>query len=319
MRTALLTLLCSMILQSTLLSQEGTFGGTPSFDADDSIAWIDDDAESLPVSFFWQVNADYDSIFPASVDTPPFTGSRVGYGEGNFIISGTRLFSRGSGVNAGIGYTKLGLFWNENPFFHEENFDSLDFSLNGFWDCWNCLEIKGGGSFSLQTNEWEWGYTYGLLTGWGRYIVRSLAYGEIGVNLGVTSRIGLQKGFIYPVAGIDFRPRKHIKVNLVFPIDMAIIYELTEMWSIDLTGRFWNTRRRLNKNEVVPKGYFDYLNSGLQLGVNFSCDPYAFANLHVGTTLGADEFRIADAQDNEVEKLRLKPTPYLGGRVWVRF
>jgi len=70
---------------------------------------------------------------------------------------------------------------------------------------------------------------------------------------------------------------------------------------------------------VVSRGYFDYINSGIELGLNFDCDPYAFLNFHVGTTIGADEFRISNSQDDEILNVKLKPSPYLGGKVWVRF
>lgn len=312
-------LCCLLSALCSLSAQDGTFGGTPSFEADDSISWIDENAEEAPIPYFGQLDVNYDYVFPSSIKGSEFAGQRVGFGEGNIVFGYTRLLSRNHGYNVGIGMTTSGIFWNENPFFNQENFDTFDVSLNGFTKCWRCLELKAGASICTQTGEWRWDYTFGLLSGWARYAFCTPWLGEVGLNLGATSRVGLQRGYIYPIAGIDFKPRKHIEVNLIFPIDMAVIYQLTESFSLDLRGKFWNTRRRLREDEVVSRGYYDYINSGIELGLNFDCDPYAFMNLHVGTTIGADEFRISNSQDHEVLNVKLKPSPYLGGKVWVRF
>ncbi len=313
-------ILCTLLTYSPIPpAHDGTFGGTPSFEPDARFAWIDDDAEDLPVSFFGQLNVDYEYIFPSAIKHTEFAGQSVGFGEGNIILSCTRLLSRDQGYNVGIGYTKTGLFWNENPFFNQENFDTFNLSLNGFTKCWRCLELKAGASINTQTSEWRWSYTFYNLTGWARYIFCTSFLGEVGLNLGATSRLGLKRGYVYPIVGVDFKPRKHIKMNLIFPIDMVIIYQLTETWALDLTGKFWNTRRRLGEHETISRGYFDYINSGIELGLNFDCDPYAHANIHFGTTIGTDEFRISNTEDLEVRKLRLKPSPYVGGTVWVRF
>jgi len=109
---------------------------TPSFEPDDSISWIHEDTEDLPVSFFGQVDIDYDYIFPSTIKQSEFDNQGVAFSEGNVNLSGTRLLSRDMGYNVGIGYTKTGLFWDQNPFFNQENFDTLNFSVNGFTKCW---------------------------------------------------------------------------------------------------------------------------------------------------------------------------------------
>ncbi|NGX57413.1 MAG: hypothetical protein K940chlam3_00304 [Chlamydiae bacterium] len=310
---------CISLTLTSLHSQDGTFGGTPSFEPDDSIPWIDESAEEMPVKSFGQFDIDYESIFDSHFKNSDFANQEMGFGEGNIILSYTRLLTKDQGYNVGGGYTKTTIFWDDNPFFNQDNFDTLNFSLNGFTKCFNCLELKGGASISIDTHQWAWDYNFYTLTGWGRYVWNTRFCGDVGINFGATSRLGLKRGYLYPIFGVDLTPWEDLQMNLIFPTDMAVIYRIAKYWSLDLRGKLLNSRRRLDKNEVLSRGYFDYISSGIELGLNFECDPYAAANFHVGTTLGNGELRVSNTDDLDARELKISAALYIGGKIWFRF
>lgn len=312
-------LLSFLIVHAALHGQDGSFGSTPSFEPDESVSWIDESAEDMPVKSFGQFDLDYESIYDSHFKNPDFSNDQMGFGEGNIILSYTRLLSGNMGYNVGIGYTRSSIMWDNNPFFNQQHFDALNFSLNGFTKCLSCLELKGGGSISIDTDQWTWDSNFYTLTGWGRYVWCTQFCGEVGFNLGATSRLGLKRGYVYPIFGIDLNPWEELKVNLIFPIDMAITYRVANHWWFDVRGKLWNTRRQLGSEEPLPLGYFEYINSGIEFGLSFDCDPYVWANFHVGTTLGGGEFRVSNVDDLDATELDATMAPYIGIALWVRF
>ncbi len=307
-------------------AQGQTFGDTPSFEADQSITWPgevsgkeEEGTDELPIKGFRQINLDYEYISASNFTNPGFKNQALGFGEGTFALSYTRLFSLEHGLNFGLGYTLTTLWWNPNPFFDQDNFEVLNFSCNGFTKLWKCVEVKGGVSASVDTRHFALDYTYYNITGWGRYIWETRWCGEVGLNFGATARTGLKGEFVYPIVGVDFSPRDDIQVNFVFPIDMVITYKVSEHVAIDLAGKLWNSRRRLGPGEPLSRGYFEYRNAGIEMGAVLDFEPFAAANVHVGTTLGTGDMRVSDSNDQNERILDISPAPYVGGEIWFRF
>jgi hypothetical protein len=309
---------------NTGYAQNQTFGDTPSFQADQSITWpgdiaSDEGPSELPIKGFGQINFDYEYISPSEFTDSPLRGQELGFGEGTLAVSYTRLFSLEHGLNFGIGHTKTTLWWTPDPVFNETDFDVLNFSFNGFTKLWKCLEIKGGVSASVDTHHWRLDYTYYNITGWGRYIWKTGMCGDVGLNFGATARTGLKGEFVYPILGIDFSPREDLQFNLIFPVDMVITQKISEHISLRVAGKLWNSRRRLGENEVIPNGFFEYRNAGIQLGAVLDFEPYASANVHIGSTLGTGDVRLSDTNDVQEAFSSISPAPYVGGEVWFRF
>lgn len=300
------------------LAADSPFDGSPSFEADGSISWADEGPGLGGVRNFCQFNVEYEYIFKSDFSNGP---NSLGFAEGTATMSYTKFMSQSTALNVGIGYTSSFIDWPNDPFFSQENFDTFNMNLNGFAHFFDGgLELKGGASANQDTRHWGFGeYAFYMLTGWGRVAFNTTALGEVGVNLGATGRAGLKRGFIYPIAGIDFRPSEDLKVNLIFPIDMAVIYSLSEHWSASLTAKIWNSRRKWGDEEPVPSGYWEYRNQGIELGLNYEWDPIAAFNIHAGTTFGNGDIRISNSQDVEIGTFNYGAAPYLGGELWFRF
>lgn len=310
------------IFLTALGAEEYTpFDGTPSFEADDTITWADEGPSVDQIRNFCQVNLDYERIFFSKFSDAPFLENKIGYAEGNILMSYTRFLCKTAAINGGMGYNHTALSWADNPYFTQEDYDFISFNINGFTYIWDGdIVLKGGASANIDTRHWSLTeYTYYMLTGWGRYAWDTCLLGEIGLNLGATGRVGLGNGFIAPIFGVDFELWDNVKVNLIFPIDMAVIYKVNECWSFAVTGRIWNSKRRWGADEPISRGYWEYKNRGIDFGIQYEWDPIAAINIHVGGTFGDNRIRISNGSDMRIGEFRFNSAPYAGGEVWFRF
>lgn len=201
-----------------------------------------------------------------------------------------------------------------------KNFNNLNLSLNGFTKRWMNWDLRGGVVASIDTRTFNLAEnTLYTLTFWGRYNWCNYSYPELGFNFGLITQLGLEPNEVIPILGFDVMLRDDIRLNLIYPLKMSVEYLITDQWSIDLKGRIWDLQHRLQKDEVVSKGFYQYRNTGVELGANFQVEPYFSANLHIGSTLGTGDLKVFDRSGKTVAHNKFKAAPYGGGEVVVRF
>ncbi|MCB1148653.1 MAG: hypothetical protein KDK48_00670, partial [Chlamydiia bacterium] len=296
------------LASSCLFAQE-----TPSFETDDSIVWMNDEDLASRIPNFFTIEADYDKIFCSDFEDPAY--DQIGYSETNVGISYMKMFCGIEGIALGVGYTHAHLDWVDNPFFCQRDFDNFNVFINGMTKRFRCFDLKGALSANIDTRTWNLSSdTFYLATFWGRYEWCSGFCVPVGLNLGVTSRFGLKDTLIYPIIGVDFQATERLRFNLIFPVDMVVSYKVCPCWFVELTGRIWNSRRRIAEEEgLFSRGYFEYRNSGLDLGVRYDWDPVATVALHAGSTFGAGEIRVSNSNNDDAETLSFDAGFYLGG------
>ncbi|GEM_PF-2180694 len=298
-----------------------TYEETPSYETDDAVAWVGPSDFDYPVPNFFTLRVDYENIFPGHLKMQVVgNDDAVGLSELNVVASYTKTFCGKEGIAFGVGYTRAHLDWAPNLFFAQQEYNNLDLSISGMTDRFGNLEIKGAVSASLDLSNWDpGGSTFYTITGWGRYAYGCWCGEPIGWNLGATARTGLKHDLLYPIVGIDFYATPRVKVNFIFPVDMVIGYKINDCWTAELAGKIWNTRRRVGPNEPFAKGYWEYRNSGIELGVRYQYFPIAEAGVHVGSTLGNGELRVSNSSDQAVSEFDLHSSMYVGGEAQIRF
>lgn len=219
------------------------------------------------------------------------------------------------GAVAGIGYTYTHLGWDDNPYFDQEDFNTVNFYLEGFSGRLNNWFWKG--QFMLNINAEYFNInqyaTYDLLL-WGRYNYCD----NLGLNIGFLAQTGMKIDRVFPVLGVDWQMKKDWKINLVFPVNISAVYAIDECWSLAAVGRMFDSRQRVGKKANIPRGIFEYRNVGVELALNYACNSYITANVHAGSTLGGS-LRIAERHRHHKHRLKLESAGYFGGKVELSF
>jgi hypothetical protein len=123
---------------------------------------------------------------------------------------------------------------------------------------------------------------------------------------------------IYPVIGFDWWQTKNMKVNLVFPVEMSVVYYETPNFSYGPAIRFFECRHRTGENEPVPMSVFYYRTYGGEIFANYECGDTFYLNVHAGYSFGGT-VRIADKHNGNSRNLDLDSAPYIGGELSYRF
>ena len=218
------------------------------------------------------------------------------------------------GANVAITYTSSLIDWQNNPWFCQDHFNTVTFTLGGM-----TKRIKGWFwqaqvGVNVDADEWDLvDYAnYDLLL-WGRYEYCP----HIGVHIGFIAQTGMQMDRVYPILGADWRISRNWKLNLVYPVNVSLEYLITDNWSVYVGGRTFNVRYRVGKHESSPKNVIRYENLGAEAAVVYQND-FTSANIHVGSTLGG-KFRVANEHNDHPHHYKLRPSGYVGGEVVVKF
>ena len=74
---------------------------------------------------------------------------------------------------------------------------------------------------------------------------------------------------------------------------MALIYKISDHWSVDTAIRYMLTRQRLKDSGHYPKGLVAYRNWGVEAGLNYVYNEHFRVNLHLGESI-AGRIRISN-------------------------
>ncbi len=220
------------------------------------------------------------------------------------------------GANVVLLYQNTYLDWEANPYFTQKDISTLGLELGGFtkrlpdwtWSGQLTINFDNVGYWNFQD------YMYYDMLLWGRY-----AYCKnIGLHIGFLAETGMKMDRVYPIIGVDWEYDCNWKVNLIFPLNISVVYTINTAWSVAFASRFFDERHRVKKKEWLSEGLWHYQSTGAEFGINYTPTKWISANLHAGSTLGG-HLKIADRHYKHRHRVRLDPAPYVGGEVTVNF
>lgn len=212
-------------------------------------------------------------------------------------------------------YTYTQIKW-KNPFFKQNDFDTVSLAIAGTTGrlCRWTWDASVTVNADIRHFKWRDYLTFDLLLG-GRY-----AYSEnFGVHFGFIALTGMKIDHVYPILGIDWTINSQWQLNLIYPYNLALIYNFTPNWSFDIAGRTWDERHRVGPHNHDSRGLVEYLASGIEIGANFhTCDKALKANVHVGELLGG-RVKTSNRFHKHIHRFKFKNAPYVGGQLDWRF
>lgn len=269
---------------------------------------------------YWTISGNFDWIGDSKLHSKINDGRKVGYVEGDIDLSYTHMVNGCEGVTFGIGGSTTHINWQENPFFKEKMYNNLIVTVGAFSKRFECWDWRGSFSISSDCREWNLN-EYGLYTTtlWGRYSWDTRFCSDLGLNIGFIDRAGIKNNYLLPIVGVDFRMNRNWKVNVVYPVNVSLVYTLNDAWSVAIVGKKWNSLHRVNKHEVLSKGIFNYRNMGAEFAIFYECTTSVSANIHVGSTFGQGDIKISDKNNRTQRHNKLQSSAYAGGGFTWRF
>lgn len=232
----------------------------------------------------------------------------------NFVYHYDECYKEG--LTVGASYMRTELDWKFNPFFTQEGYDTASINLGIFTDRlpgWTWRAQATANFDNLQYWTFSNYMNYDLLM-WGRY-----KYCEnIGLHIGFIQLTGMKIDRLYPIIGFDWTYSEDWKVNLVFPVDLSLVYTIDSCWNVALAGRFFNQRHRVKTNQFYSKGLWFYTTGGTELALNYNPTNKIRANIHGGYNFGG-HLKIANRHYNNGQRLRLDGAPYAGAEIDMNF
>lgn len=218
------------------------------------------------------------------------------------------------GISLGIGYNHSRFDWNHNPYFSCKDMNQVSFTAAAF-----SARLQNWLWQASATVNWEPKYSnfadytnYDLVL-WGRYSCHRNA----NFHIGFLAQTGMKIDQIWPIIGFDWTFCQKWKLNVVFPVNISLVYTINDNWSAAVAGRMFNIRYRFGKHEHLKKALLRYYNNGVELAINYSQGPL-YANLHAGMTLWG-QFRISDSNNKHKKHFDMDPAPYVGGELACKF
>lgn len=245
-----------------------------------------------------------------------YKGDKINYAEAE-VEAGMVVYycpTYTEGVRVSLGYTPTYLKWQDNPWFDQDHFNIISLSLAGFSKRIDRWFWRTQLTANFDAEKWSCQYTsYDLLL-WGRY-----AYCEnIGIHFGFWAQTGLRQDRISPIVGFDWQISRKWRLDLVFPVNMSLLYSISPNWQLGVAGRFFNSRFRVHHNQYSPKPLVRYTNTGIEFIIKYDDNDTTSANIHAGTTLGG-HFRVANHSNHHAKNYLFNPSAYVGAEIDVKF
>ena len=263
-------------------------------------------AHPLPCSL--RLTADYVNIAKAKFKAP-VEGEKFDIHSGFYNLFYVYYFNEKNTLTPGVGYSNFRFGWDENPFFDQKTFQTLQFSLSYLTrsiDDWMWIM---GATWIQDLNHFDnWGQ-YGLFTSvlWGRRYINPAFH----LHGGLTGYRGMEGARILPIAGFDWYITRKWVVNAIFPFIYSITYYLDDNWSFMLKGSPFSGRYRAKESEPQPKSVLRYRSFGIDMNIYFRIrNNFAF-QIYWGYNLGGDLY-IKNRNGKNARYFKFKDAPYIG-------
>lgn len=232
----------------------------------------------------------------------------------SFIYYYVPCYKEGLLTTLSYSYTKIN--W-DNPFFNQHHFNTVSFGLGAFthrleqWTWEALVRCNADVDYNFKWAD----YLNFDITLYGRYTLTDW----LGFNVGFIALTGMKIDHLYPIIGLDWTISDNWKLNLVFPINISLIYILTPEWSLGIAGRSYEERHRVGKHNHYSRGTVEYYASGAEGGVYYaSLDKSLQANFHLGGFF-SNMIKVARRKHNHSHRIHFGSSPYLGGDIAYRF
>ena len=219
-------------------------------------------------------------------------------------------------LNAAVAYKKTYLNWHRNPYFNETNFDTISVILGGYSERLEYWTWRGQLSINFDNIEY-WNFNDYMnydITLWGRYDLCD----TLGLHIGIFAQTGMKIDRVYPVIGVDWKVDDHIKLNLIYPLNISAVYEFNCKWSVALAGRFFDERHRVKKEAHLSQGLWSYRVVGIECALNYNPTDWISANIHAGSTVGGI-LKVANRNYNHRRCYDIDGSAYAGGTLSISF
>lgn len=221
------------------------------------------------------------------------------------------------GLLATTSYTYTRIKW-ENPFFEQDKFDTVSFGIAGFTEraekwLWQAAVILNADVDYFKASE---NLFWNLILS-GRY-----TYSEcVGIEFGFIAFTGMKIDRIWPIIGFDWQINEKWKLNLVYPLNIALVYAWNDEWSLAIAERNFDERHRVGKSKrkAWDRGLLEYRASGVEGSIRYkSCNGRWQAELHAGEIVGG-RVKVSNRQHKRIHRFNFKTAPYVGGEVAAKF
>jgi hypothetical protein len=263
----------------------------------------------------FHIDATYSKVAGADVTTHPVKHTHLHYSEGDASVYFSHYLNPENALSWQLGFNYVGLGWDKNPRFHENNYyygiASLAWISHSI-DRWRWI-LNGGVAVDTRTfNFGRSGVYYAML--WGRYQQSE----TIGVHLGFFGYYGARNGYLLPILGMDWKwsPSWHFKA--VFPMDVSLDYHFVKHWTTSLLfssfGGPYRFPRRVHDGEGrYENGIFEVYATTVEWDLKFYQKNIFQIGIGAGWTFGG-WILIKDSHNHHGKYYNFDPAPY--GRVF---
>ncbi len=280
--------------------------------------WDDElfQTENTPPPFYpFSISGSYLNVCEASFRTPGFDDSNLKYAQWETALAYTHPFSPVCGLIFGAGWVGTEVDMKNNPEFNETIFNYINFSV---------------GFFTKAFSDWTWTATiaifldaeelslvdYTLYQGvlWGRYNVCKF----VELDFGLIIEAGLNKEKVWPIIGFIYTPCDKWHLNVVYPINISLEYDIIECFSAAASIRFLRNRHRVKDDEPNSQGIFEYETAGGEFDLTYRPFKWAMVKGFAGSTFGGD-LKVSDRNDKNSTHYKFNGSFYAGASAVLSF
>jgi hypothetical protein len=222
------------------------------------------------------------------------------------------------GLSAGLSYQWNRIDLENNPYFTQKDLSTVSIVLTGFSE--RACHWKWSAQVSVNFDNIEYWdlrdyMNYDMFL-WGRYEYTD----DVNLHAGLFAQTGMKVDRVYPIVGIDWKINDTWMLNLIFPMNVSLIYTIDCQWNVAIAARFFDQIHRMREKEALPKAIWHYQAAGIELAANYKPCDWLAANIHAGSTVGGT-LRIANQHydSNPRVRIRLDPAPYAGAQLIATF
>jgi hypothetical protein len=205
--------------------------------------------------------------------------------------------------------------WINNPFFQQSRYPEVQVMAGLFTGLAPRWQWRGALGVSVQTQHIALG-RYGTVRGlfWGRYRVTPC----FGAHLGALFCRGLRSTYVMPILGIDWQIKPTVRLDAVFPLDVALRWCPNKIVSAALAGRWMRARFRAGNENVLRQGLFEFRTWGVEGRLTCTPTQCMGIDLFAGSTIWGWT-RIQSPCGRTLQFRNTKGAPYAGAEAYLRF
>lgn len=268
----------------------------------------------------WHFYAGYSQVGKANFRHQDFKNSHVYFSEAEASLYYSTFLNEKNIVSVEVGDLYINFDWEDNPRFRQNIYNTLNTSIafiSMSWDRWRWVINPGVTVDAATLNYSKSAVYYGLL--WGRYAYSSFT----GLHIGVFGWGGIKNHYVLPVVGIDWTNGQNWRVNMIFPLDASIEYQINPQWTtlvaVDAFGGPYRFPRRIHKgNGDFKNGIFEVYSAGAEVAVDYRPNALVKTELGVGYNWGG-WILIKDKNNHHGKYYHFNAAPYIQGNIAVTF